>query len=224
MDQSYQIRDGIGFARFEGRTIVLDVAADRYWQIGEDAGLALEAIATGRVGVIDERALSRLITRGFVVPAGDEPVRPSPNGCMPSPADSALERSILAGRPNWTTACEVMALTLLARIALRARPLKTVLDRLSARRDGGRPKRPVPALEMLAQQFGQVRRLLPFRPLCLPDSIAFLWFAARRGHAPRLVFGVEAFPFTAHCWVQDGIMVLTDARDHARQFKPILVI
>ncbi|MFX7883059.1 lasso peptide biosynthesis B2 protein, partial [Acinetobacter baumannii] len=62
------------------------------------------------------------------------------------------------------------------------------------------------------------------RPLCLPDSIAFLRFAIRRGYAPRLVFGVEAFPFTAHCWVQDGSVVLTDALDHASRFKPILVI
>lgn len=230
MDQPYQIREGVGFSRFEGRTIVLDIAADRYWQLGEDAGLVLDAIRSGTPRGTNEPALARLVTFGFIAPAGDGRARRSadvarPTSCrVPAPAESALERTIVTERPGWAMACEVVALAIVARIALRTRPLKSILDRLAARRE--RTVMPIPAssLEALARQFGQLRRLLPLRPLCLPDSIAFLWFAARRGHAPRLVFGVEAFPFTAHCWVQDGAVVLTDALDHAGRFKPILVI
>jgi hypothetical protein len=230
MEQPYQIREGVGFSRFEGRTIILDIAADRYWQLGEDAGLLLDAIRSGSTRVADEPALARLVTLGFIVVAGGGPTRGSPNdagsgACLvPAPAGSALERAVVTERPGWTMASEVVALAIIARIALRTRPLKTILDRLAARRERTGSTVPASSLEALARQFGQLRRLLPLRPLCLPDSIAFLRFAVRRGHAPRLVFGVEAFPFTAHCWVQDGSVVLTDALDHASRFKPILVI
>lgn len=144
-------------------------------------------------------------------------------GALSRPSKSALEQTSRRTRGGWTTACEVAILAIAARVALRGLALKTILDRLAARRRRATLTAPATNLELLAQRFVRCRRLVPLRPLCLPDSIAFLWFAMRRGHAPRLVFGVEAFPFTAHCWVQDGDVVLTDALDHASRFKTILV-
>ena len=221
----YRIRDGIGFVGFEGRTIILDVTADRYWQIGADAGAALQALGTGATDQVDERSVARLLALGFVVPAG---ISPDPAGSaecrLPPPAVSTLEQPDRPSRGDWMTIGEVAMLAFAARIVLRARPLKTVLDCIAVRRTRTRSPADGPELDVLAQRFARLRRLLPLRPLCLPDSIAFLWFVMRRGHAPRLVFGVEAFPFTAHCWVQDGDTVLTDALDHASRFRPILAI
>lgn len=223
--EHYRIRDGIGFVGFEGRTIILDVAADRYWQMGADAGEALGALRTGGTHIVDSRAVARLRALGFVVPTGGGPDQPEPVQCpIPAPSDSVLERPALPSRGDWRAVGEVALLAFAARVVLRARPLKAVLDGITARRPRTRAPGNAPGLDALAQQFARLRRLLPLRPLCLPDSIAFLWFAMRRGHAPRLVFGVEAFPFTAHCWVQDGSTVLTDALDHASRFRPILVL
>lgn len=229
MQQRYRIADGIGCCRFEGRTIVLDITADRYWQLGEDAGRVLEAVGTGMPDRIDEHALARLVTLGFVAPASEGPTamtggpRASTSAPLSHPSKSALEQAGQQARAGWTTACEVAALVVAARVALRGLALKTILDRMAARRQRATPIPFATNLELLAQRFARCRRLVPLPPLCLPDSIAFLWFAMRRGHAPRLVFGVEAFPFTAHCWVQDGGVVLTDALDHASRFKPIMV-
>lgn len=229
MQQRYRIADGIGFCRFEGRTIVLDITADRYWQLSEDAGRILETVGAGMTDGIDEHALARLVTLGFVAPAGEGSVAmtESPGAAigasLPHPSTSALERASQQAHTGWTTACEVAMLAIAARVALRRLALKIILDRLAARRRRTTPSPPTTNLEQLAQRFARCRRLVPLRPLCLPDSIAFLWFAMRRGHAPRLVFGVEAFPFTAHCWVQDGDVILTDALDHAGRFKPIMV-
>lgn len=230
MQQRYRIADGIGFCRFEGRTIVLDITADRYWQLGEDAGRILETVGVGTMGGTDELGLARLVTLGFVAPAAEGPaaMTGSPGAAtgapLSHPSKSALEQASQQARAGWTTACEVATLAIAARVALRGLALKTILDRLAARRRRAAPTPPAIHLEQLAQCFARCRRLVPLRPLCLPDSIAFLWFAMRRGHAPRLVFGVEAFPFTAHCWVQDGGVVLTDALDHADRFKPIMVL
>lgn len=223
--EHYRIRDGIGFVGFEGRTIILDVTADRYWQLGANAGEALDALRTGATERVDARLLTRLRELGFVAPTDGEPDQSRSEQCrLPVPSDSALERIELPSHGDWWTLGEVALLTFAARIALRARPLKAVLDRIAIRRARiGSPENR-PGLDALAQQFARLRRLLPLRPLCLPDSIAFLWFVMRRGHAPRLVFGVEAFPFTAHCWAQDGSIVLTDALDHASRFRPILVL
>jgi hypothetical protein len=223
--EHYRIRDGIGFVGFEGRTIILDVAADRYWQLGADAGEALEALRTGGTDLVDSRAVARLRALGFVVPTGGGPDQARPTQCpIPAPSDSMLERPALPAQGDWRAAGEVALLVFAARIVLRARPLKAVLDGITARRPRSRAPGSAPGLDALAQQFARLRRLLPLRPLCLPDSIAFLWFVMRRGHAPRLVFGVEAYPFTAHCWVQDGSAVLTDALDHASRFRQILVL
>ncbi|MDF0541226.1 lasso peptide biosynthesis B2 protein [Sphingobium sp. H39-3-25] len=230
MQQRYRIADGIGFCRFEGRTIVLDITADRYWQLGEDAGRVLETVGAGMTVGIDEHALARLVTLGFVAPAGERPAAmteslgASIGASLSHPSKSALERGSQQARAGWTMACEVTTLAIAARVALRRLALKTIMERLTARRLRATPIHSANNLEQLAQRFARCRRLLPLRPLCLPDSIAFLWFAMRRGHAPRLVFGVEAFPFTAHCWVQDGDVVLTDALDHVGRFKPIMVL
>lgn len=221
----YRIRDGVGFVAFEGRTIILDVKADRYWQLGVDAGEALEALRTGASDRVDARTLARLRGLGFVAPPGGESDEARSAQCrLPAPSCSALERPELLSHGDRRALGEVALLTFAARIVLRARPLKSVLDRIAIRRARTGSPANGPGLDALAQQFARLRRLLPLRPLCLPDSIAFLWFAMRRGHAPRLVFGVEAFPFTAHCWAQDGSIVLTDALDHASRFRPILVI
>ena len=229
MQQRYRISEGIGFCRFEGRTIVLDIAADRYWQLGEDAGRLLESVGAGTPSGIDEDALARLVTLGFVAPAGEgAPATPTCPGSaigasLSLPSKSALEQARQQDHAGWMMACEVAMLAFAARVALRRLALKSILDRLSARRQRDTPTPPDTNLEQLAQGFARCRRLVPLRPRCLPDSIAFLWFAMRRGHAPQLVFGVEAFPFTAHCWVQDGDVILTDALDHASRFTPIMV-
>lgn len=225
----YRIRDGIGFACFEGRTIILDVTADRYWQLGADAGAALEALRTGVPDRVDAQALMRLRAFGFVEPAttADPGLSghtvPAQDSISP-PSGSLIEGPALSRRGDGWVASEVALLAFTARAVLRARPLAAVLDRITTRRARTRAREDGPGLDVLAQQFARLRRLVPLRPLCLPDSLAFLWFAMRRGHAPRLVFGVEAFPFTAHCWVQDGSLVLTDALDHASRFRPILIL
>lgn len=225
----YRIRDGIGFVCFEGRTIILDVTADRYWQLGADAGAALEALRTGAPDQVDTQALARLRAFGFVEPApaatpGLSSHAVPTQGPLPPPSGSLLEAPTLPQRGDVWVAGEVALLAFTARAVLRARPLAAVLDRIVTRRTRTRAPEDGPGLDLLAQQFARLRRLVPLRPLCLPDSLAFLWFVMRRGHAPRLVFGVEAFPFTAHCWVQDGSLVLTDALDHASRFRPILIL
>lgn len=58
---------------------------------------------------------------------------------------------------------------------------------------------------------------------CLPRSLAMTYLLRRDGIAADLVFGVT-MPFAAHCWVQQGDMVLSDTLERVRPFRPIMVV
>jgi hypothetical protein len=50
-----------------------------------------------------------------------------------------------------------------------------------------------------------------------------LEFLAVYGHFPRLVFGVQAQPFSAHCWVQHADLLLNATLEDAVAFTPIMI-
>jgi hypothetical protein len=58
---------------------------------------------------------------------------------------------------------------------------------------------------------------------CLFDSLALLTFLARYGILPLMIIGVKTRPFAAHCWLQQGSVVLNDTPDHVLKYSPILV-
>ncbi|MDP3737525.1 MAG: lasso peptide biosynthesis B2 protein [Hyphomonadaceae bacterium] len=71
------------------------------------------------------------------------------------------------------------------------------------------------------------RKLRPWYPrgyLCLYDGLALIEFLARRKLFPAWVFGVQAQPFGAHCWVQQGDVLLNEATEYAGQFTPIMSV
>lgn len=58
---------------------------------------------------------------------------------------------------------------------------------------------------------------------CVLYALALLEFLAMEGLYPPWIFGIETGPFTAHCWVQEGSVVVNDSPDHVRRYTPILV-
>jgi len=217
-----RLRPGISHRSFEGCAILLDVEQDRYWQVSARMGAALDRVAEGEAEALASGDLAALERLGLVERHNGD--RPTPGPVtVPVPVSSAIEGEMRAERFRAAEALEVAGLIVTARRMVRRRPLHILLDEIVqtrglARQAGGADSR------LLAQRFHRSRRLVPLSPLCLPDTIAFLRFAARRGCFPHLVFGVEAWPFAAHCWAQAGDCVLNDALDHARAFAPILVL
>ena len=59
---------------------------------------------------------------------------------------------------------------------------------------------------------------------CLFDSMVLAEFLHHYGIFPQVILGVAQDPFSAHCWVQDGPVVLNDDPLHVSQFTPILVL
>lgn len=216
------IAPGVDYARFADRTIVLDIQVDRYWQLDAQAGDLLDRIRAGDPDPgADDPIMIRLGRLGLVRPARDR----APPPC----ATERIEphRSLIEDPP-----AEPLRLgpALLGEIAFDAIAVRTLLrwGRLSRTIAAIRaPCRRRPArrsLEQTADLFERGMRWLPIKRVCLADSLALLRFAARRGFAPSLVFAVEAYPFQAHCWVQQDDLVLNDVLADILRFHPILVL
>lgn len=214
-------RPGITHCSFAGCTIILDVNRDRYWRVGADLGMGLDWLVGLRPGPLTPDVLARLERLKLIESSAAWPrLIAEP---LPPPNESAIDGDIVDVSLRFREAAEVALLCANARIAVRIRPLQSIVRQVRTlhQAKGGSVHDDIKAL---ARRFKQHRSLVPLAGKCLPDSLAFLQFAARRGHFPNLVFGVEAWPFAAHCWVQDGDVVLNDVVDHARSFSPILTI
>lgn len=217
-----RLRPGVSYRGFSDRAIILDVDRDRYWQVSRHVADLLDQVARSDGNMLMPTDLAYLQDLDLVETAdGTGPASAAIS--LPEPATSAIEIEAPAERFRVSEAAEVAFLAVAARRRIRRRSLRSVLTAVDEWRDSDSRDARADAVS-LARSFARYRRLVPFAARCLPDTIAFLRFAARRGCFPRLVFGVEAWPFAAHCWAQADDCVLTDAVHHARSFSPILVL
>jgi hypothetical protein len=120
-----------------------------------------------------------------------------------------------------------------AQLALKLRPIQSIVEavreRKARRAAGGAPADPPPPdpleLRPLVTAFARLRPLFyTLRNACLLDSLTLLHFLSAQDIHPDWVFGVKMEPFDAHCWVQQGEVLLNDVPDRVRQYSPILVV
>jgi hypothetical protein len=77
----------------------------------------------------------------------------------------------------------------------------------------------------LAQAFERAYPWLPLQGACIFRGFMLMRLLRRAGiRGPRWVFGVRTWPFHAHCWVQDGDMVLTDHAESLLRYTPIFAV
>ncbi len=116
-----------------------------------------------------------------------------------------------------------------AQLALKLRPIQSIVETVrerKARRAPGGPQAADPVrLRSLVTAFGRLRPLFyTLRSACLLDSLTLLHFLSAEDIHPDWVFGVKTEPFDAHCWLQQGEVLLNDVPDRVRQYSPILVV
>lgn len=225
--EQFRLRAGVSHRSFADCAIILDVDRDRYWLVGPETALALDGLCGRSAQPVDPEQIDRLCELRLVERDDGSPIAASP---PPSPNASAIEGGdapqLMPGDAFKET-IEIGWRCLRARHLVRRQPLATILNRLRKRRATMSLMTDVATGSdqfLLARRFKRGRRTIPLASKCLPDTLAFLGFMARRGHFPELVFGVEAYPFAAHCWAQADGVVLNDALDHARRFAPILSV
>ncbi|MBS0422325.1 MAG: lasso peptide biosynthesis B2 protein [Proteobacteria bacterium] len=112
-----------------------------------------------------------------------------------------------------------------ARYFLSVRSLYSMMCRIEhrrARQIAACRSGDLPAMRRLVEIFRRLQPLLPPTDTpCLVNSVTLLEFLAAYGQFPRLVFGVQAHPFSAHCWIQHEDVVLNSTLEHVLQFTPM---
>jgi hypothetical protein len=87
---------------------------------------------------------------------------------------------------------------------------------------------PAPEASERARELGAVFQRaavwLPISRKCLVRSFVLLRFLQRSGVRARWVLGVRTWPFSAHCWVQHGGVVLDDAAERLVVYEPIVAV
>lgn len=189
--------------------ILLDLADDAYLVFPECPDLVVDGtMVHGARETIDALAADGLLCPGAPVERRAPPSLP--RACLP---DSPV------GRPRPS---DVALFGVLWLAAARRRP--TVRD-LSERVRGRSGRRDVP--EAIAARVEVFRQLLPLAPwcgACLFQAELLLRFLNAADLDADWVFGVRAWPFLAHCWLQIDDVAISQSPETLTLYRPILVL
>lgn len=208
--------------------VLLDVAHDRYFSLTTDLEQALRTHLSH--GIVVPALLEKLVASAVLV---ERPECEADFSAPPPkrPSRSAIEQPRRSTESIAANVIETTWIVYRMRHKLRSSPLKAVLDEAASYRSSRVVHQPDSssaaterALIVAAQSFANARRYVPIEPTCLLDSLSLLRFLSRRGLSARVIFGVTAQPFTAHCWVQVADMVLNDTVTDAGAYTPIRTI
>jgi len=202
----------VTFCVAAGEVIFLDTRRDRYFSLpGAKAECFQAWLANGTPGPLPTK-LAFLSKEGLLRDGaqrhGVAPIqRQRPVAEVPVTQD---------WRAGFAQSWDVVGSFRSVRRALRG-GLQPALDRITP------PARATESAAELAASFQWVRNKFPRRPKCLLDSLALLDFLHWQNAEATIVFGINARPFAAHCWVEHRGTVLNDSLDIVSPFTPILV-
>ncbi|RQW42603.1 lasso peptide biosynthesis B2 protein [Novosphingobium sp. LASN5T] len=222
------IKPGLHFCTVDGRTIFLDEDTSRYFCIPEDVDRAFQRLilANGKRCEISEDALiADLISLEII--QGEN----ARKGGLTTPA-SVVEPNGDLGRLSIHDAPAIeIAAALFERLRskrIAARRAIADVRRLIAQerlRFAHRRSACIPTSNLAVSAAFEVSDFVFGRhDRCLPRAIAIIRRCLRAGHNPSLVIGVRINPFTAHCWVQQGSVVVGDSIDITRIYTPICAL
>lgn len=195
--------------------VLLDVVAGQYFCVPAAAqGLCL-APASREVQVEAPDLADALVEAGLISRA----LAAAPRPPLPGPVRREASSGGLSAHLSLTLAGGAL------RIAAGQFHGRSFAQLLSAATCwSGRGRADLTGAKQVAGQFAATLPWIPFQGDCLYRSFVLRGLLARRGLAALWVFGVQTWPFEAHCWLQVEDMVLDDTCDHVSGFTPILAV
>lgn len=224
----YILAEHVFCALHDEQGVVFDINRDQYTSFDAAQLAAAAQFVEGwpvftsdkRAPASAEQALRQLHQRAWVVDAHTAGAQNLTRRQFIAPArDLGLLHPVPVGIGPMAT---YVGAALRAKFIKRAAPVRKIIARLEARKRA----HPEAALtKVLVERFITARAyLFSTKNECYYDSIALLEFLARRSIYPDWVFAVRGRPFAAHCWVQQGDLVLNDTLARVKTFTPILKI
>lgn len=214
------LRPGLTFCRLEEDFIFLDREADRYFGVSGALACCLRTLlnrndASPSVTEIELLRRANLIVDGAGIPVAACEHEAACASILDLDRPKSFKPLALAG---------IILRLARTRRLLRKRGLPQMLREIGARKTSGSEMIELGSLRELAQLYDRSRLFYLAADHCLVRAITFYSHAASSGCRVRLVFGVQLHPFSAHCWVEHGDLILDDSAEHVGRFKPILVL
>lgn len=219
---SYGLHDDLSFCLVDGHPIFLDMGSDRYFRLSGD----MERIFMNWVGSACAENDTALLVERMILTDLSARSR-NPRKPIQEPQLSALELPLSLVPCNARTLIEVFTTVSWTQVQLKTIGIKSTVERgLRPDSKPGMAAAESDQAKLLAavHDFLKARKLVPVGTRCLLDSLAMAKFLKRRCMRVNVIVGVTGDPFSAHCWVQAGNMVLNDALGNVRIYSPIRVL
>lgn len=214
---SYAVAPNTYFAWIGRDVVTLDVVRGAY-SCWVDAATYVTDAGCGRVIIPDGDVAETLIEYGLIVEGETARGGPATIPLAPTydhqdvaaPTGSFVERVQFAG-------C-------VARMAIdyHGRSLSRLVG--LARRETLPHSSSTDEIVRRAALFASWAPWAPFQGVCLYRSFLLLRFLRAGGLSATWVFGVRTWPFSAHCWLQFGSLLLDDDIDRVGTYTPILAV
>ncbi len=204
-------RSSLAVAALDRDLVIFDFRADRYF--GLPGALASDVRhSEGITGSLSPEAWAVLLEAGFLIDADHAPP------ILAGTVDAVLGRPKAPPHLRITDWLAFVIAAVRTHCRLRrgraARTYRT--GRLS-----GAARLPDLAVELSRIDVMVLWLHVSFR--CLPKSLRAALYLRSKGHEVDLVFGVRSYPFEAHCWLEQGGILLNDDPEHVRSYTPIVI-
>jgi hypothetical protein len=237
----YYLAPHVRACRTREHVVFLDIRRNEYLGLSQaEAATALRAIADlfPEEPAADASAadpiLAQLLEQGLL---SKDP--PSTSGKM-RPTVPRAARPLISGYEEIDTDIDAICVLrfvracAISRTILKVLPFRFAVAHVQAHRrrqwPSAQPEQELDAARLSETQrrVTQFRRLRPLmfsaRNACLSQSFAMSEFLRAYGIYPSWIFGVATEPFAAHCWLQQGTVVINDVPENVRRFTPILIL
>ncbi|WP_169795026.1 lasso peptide biosynthesis B2 protein [Novosphingobium barchaimii] len=213
----------VGYCKLNGRLYFLDIGRDRYFKITPALEGAVEFLSEGKIITVELRR--DLVAIGLLVPVSAKRKFTSSRG--PSLPRTAVGKRSSAKPRLWSGLLGIPRAFLflaLFHLAVGRLGLKKCLSLRTVRSCQSCEDALPSKLEAVLSPFFRASRFFSRRDKCLPDALALRAYLARSGVKAAIVFGIQADPFLAHCWVQHGDTVIGQELEAVRPFHPIMAV
>jgi len=197
--------------------LLLSIASGQYFCVpAAGAGLRLKD-GSNEVAIQDHDLAEVLVSGGFIEALSTPSPRP------PSPGHVRRDAQLSPYRLDpWATVRLTAAATISAAVGFYGRSFAHLVAAAGARSGLGHTD--LAQSEKVAGRFLAALPWIPSQGDCLYRSFVLHALLSREGLNAAWVFGVQTWPFEAHCWLQVEDVVLDDTCDHVSGFTPILVV
>ena len=202
------LRPGRAYCLTGEQAVFLDLAADRYFALSPQKTAALSACLNEDRSQDLDPAMRYFLDEGILVPQSAERAEADlPDIMLPArDAPPWRPRSIRPG-----SVARAMAVLLASRLKQKFRPATLFADGLDSRWSKAKSGHACGAdIHDLIEAMARAERLLPVKLNCVSRTRALKHFLKGQGIDSDMIVGVRLHPFSAHCWLQVGDMVLND--------------